>query len=111
MIENDLSLEHRKKINDFIILKSKDTLWSKFVLMLGIQMKTGLDPKIIVSIENKDIDETNRFIKLPSKNLSFSKPNDDNLCELIMENLWALRYFRYEGIIRNRLVIMFALCK
>ena len=53
MIENDLSLEHRKKINDFITLKSKDTLWSKFVLMLGIQMKTGLDPKIIVSIENK----------------------------------------------------------
>ena len=52
MIENDLSLEHRKKINDFITLKSKDTLWSKFVLMLGIQMKTGLDPVIIVSIEN-----------------------------------------------------------
>ena len=52
MIENDLSLEHRKKIDDFITLKSKDILWSKFVLMLGIQMKTGLDPKIIVSIVN-----------------------------------------------------------
>ena len=74
-------------------------------------MKTGLGPKMIVSIENKYIHETNRFIKLPSKNLSFSKPNDDNLWELIMENLWALRYFRYEGIIKNRLVIMFALCK
>ena len=34
-----------------IAVKSKDTLWSKFVLMLGIQMKTGLDPKIIVSIK------------------------------------------------------------
>ena len=92
MIENDLSLEHRKKINDFIILKSKDTLWSKFVLMLGIQMKTGLDPKIIVSIENKDIDETNRSIKLPNKLISFSKPNDDNLWDSIMERKSDSKY-------------------
>ena len=95
MIENDLSLEHRKKINDFIILKSKDTLWSKFVLMLGIQMKTGLDPKIIVSIENKNIDETNRFIKLSNKNISFSKSNDDNLWELIMERKSHSKYLFY----------------
>ena len=95
MIENDLSLEHRKKINDFIILKSKDTLWSKFVLMLGIQMKTGLDPKIIVSIENKDIDETNRFIKLLNKNVSFSKPNDDNLWYSIMERKSDSKYLFY----------------
>ena len=95
MIENDLSLEHRKKINDFIILKSKDTLWSKFVLMLGIQMKTGLDPKIIVSIENKDIDETNRFIKLLNKNVSFSKPNDDNLWDSIMERKSDSKYLFY----------------
>ena len=95
MIENDLSLEHRKKINDFIIFKSRDTLWSKFVLMLGIQMKTGLDPKIIVSIENKDIDEANRFIKLPNKNVSFSKPNDDNLWELIMERKSDSKYLFY----------------
>ena len=84
MIENDLSLEYRKKINDFITLKSKDTLWSKFVLMLGIQMKTGLDPNTIVSIENKDIDETNRSIKLPNKLISFSKPNDDDDWNSIM---------------------------
>ena len=95
MIENDLSLEHRKKINDFIILKSKDTLWSKFVLMLGIQMKTGLDPKIIVSIENKDIDETNRSIKLPNKLISFSKPNDDDLWDSIMERKSNSRYLFY----------------
>ena len=95
MIENDLILEHRKKINDFIILKSKDTFWSKFVLMLGIQTKTGLDPIIIVSIENKDIDETNRFIKLPNKKISFSKPNDDNLWELIMERKSDSKYLFY----------------
>ena len=95
MIENDLSLEHRKKINDFITLKSKDTLWSKFVLMLGIQMKTRLDPKIIVSIENKDIDETNRFIKLPDERISFLEPNDDNLWELIMERKSDSKYLFY----------------
>tara|TARA_A100001015_G_C14662589_1_gene583612 strand:- start:300 stop:713 length:414 start_codon:yes stop_codon:yes gene_type:complete len=95
LIENDLSLEHRKKINDFIILKSKDTFWSKFVLMLGIQTKTGLDPIIIVSIENKDIDETNRFIKLPNKKISFSEPNDDNLWELIMERKSDSKYLFY----------------
>ena len=95
MIENDLSLEHRKKINDFIILKSKDTLWSKFVLMLGIQMKTGLDPKIIVSIENKDIDETNRSIKLPNKLISFSKPNDDDLWDSILERKSDSKYLFY----------------
>ena len=95
MIENDLSLEHLKKINDFIILKSKDTLWSKFVLMLGIQMKTGLDPNIIVSIENKDIDETNRSIKLPNKLISFSKPNDDDLWDSIMERKGDSKYLFY----------------
>ena len=95
MFENGLSLEHRKKINDFIILKSKDTLWSKFVLMLGIQMKTGLDPKIIVSIENKDIDDTNRSIKLPNKLISFSKPNDDDLWDSIMERKSDSKYLFY----------------
>ena len=95
MIENDLSLEHRKKINDFIKLKSKDTLWSKFVLMLVIQMKTGLDPNIIVSIENKDIDETNRSIKLPNKLISFSKPNDDDLWDSIMERKSNSKYLFY----------------
>ena len=95
MIENDLSLEHRKKINDFITLKSKDTLWSKFVLMLRIQMKTGLDPKIIVSIENKDIDETNRSIKLSNKLISFSKPNDDDLWDSIMERKSNSKYLFY----------------
>ena len=95
MIENNLSLEQRKKINDFIILKSKDILWSKFVLMLGIQMKTGLDPKIIVSIENKDIDETNRSIKLPNKLISFSKPNDDDLWDSIMERKSDSKYLFY----------------
>ena len=95
MIENVLSLEHRKKINDFITLKSKDTLWSKFVLMFRIQMKTGLDPKIIVSIENKDIDETNRSIKLPNKLISFSKPNDDDLWDSIMERKSNSRYLFY----------------
>ena len=95
MIENNLSLEHRKKINDFIILKSKDTLWSKFVLMLGIQMKTGLDPTTIISIENKYINEANRFIKLPNKLISFPKPNDDNLWELIMERKSDFNYLFY----------------
>ena len=94
MIENDLILEHRKKIIDFIKLKSEDTLWSKFVLMLGIQMKTGLDPKIIVSIENKDIDETNRSIKLPNKLISFSKPNDD-LWDSIIERKSNSKYLFY----------------
>ena len=100
MIENDLSLEHRKKINDFIILKSKDTLWSKFVLMLGIQMKTGLDPNKIVSIENKDIDETNRSIKLPNKLISFSKPNDDDLWDSIMERKSDSKYLFYRSRIQ-----------
>ena len=95
MIENVLSLEHRKKINDFITLKSKDTLWSKFLLMFRIQMKTGLDPKIIVSIENKDIDETNRSIKLPNKLISFSKPNDEDLWDSIMERKSNSRYLFY----------------
>ena len=100
MIENDLSLEHRKKINDFIISKSKDTLWSKFVLMLEIQMKTGLDPNKIVSIENKDIDETNRFIKVLNKNVSFSKPNDDDLWDSIMERKSDSKYLFYRSRIQ-----------
>ena len=34
-------------------------------------MKNGLYLNIIVSIENKDIDETNRFIKLLAISLAF----------------------------------------
>ena len=63
--------------------------------MLRIQMKTGLDPKIIVSIENKDIDETNRSIKLPNKLISFSKPNDDDLWDSIMERKTNSKYLFY----------------
>ena len=100
MIENDLSLEHRKKINDFIKLKSKDTLWSKFVLMLRIKMKTGLDLNIIVSIENKDIDETNRSIKLPNRLISFSKPNNDDLWDSIMERKSNSKYLFYRTRIK-----------
>ena len=58
-------------------------------------MKTGLDPKIIVSIENKDIDETNRSIKLPNKLISFSKPNDDDLWDSIMERKSNSKYLFY----------------
>ena len=58
-------------------------------------MKTGLHPKVIVSIENKDICEINRYIKLPNKNISFSKPNDDNLWELIMERKSDSKYLFY----------------
>ena len=35
LIENDHSSKYFRKINDFIILKSKDTLCSKFVLMFN----------------------------------------------------------------------------
>ena len=35
LIENDHSSEYFRKINDLIILKSKGTLWSKFVLMFN----------------------------------------------------------------------------
>ena len=58
-------------------------------------MKTGLDPKIIDSIENKDIDETNRSIKLPNKLILFSKPNDDNLWDSIMERKSDSKYLFY----------------
>ena len=95
MIKNNSNLEHHKKINDFIIEKSKKTFWSKFVLMLKIQMKTGLDPDKIVLIENKYIDETNRSIKLPNKLISFSKPNDDDLWDSIMERKSNSRYLFY----------------
>ncbi len=63
--------------------------------MLEIQMKTGLDPNIIVSTENKYIDETNRSIKLQNKLISFSKPNDDDLWDSIIEKKSDLIYLFY----------------
>ena len=44
----------------------------KVCFNVGNPNENRLDPKIIVSIENKDIDETNRSIKLPNKIISFS---------------------------------------
>ena len=63
-------------------------------------MKTGLDPNKIVSIENKDIDETNRSIKLPNKLISFSKPNDDDLWDSIMERNSDSKYLFYRSRIQ-----------
>ena len=63
-------------------------------------MKTGLDPNKIVSIENKDIDETNRSIKLPNKLISFSKPNDDDLWDSIMERKSDSKYLFYRSRIQ-----------
>ena len=96
MIENDLSLEHRIKIDDFIIKikRLEITLWSKFCFNVGNPNENRIRSTLIVSIENKDIDETNRSIKLPNKLISFSKPNDDDLWE-IMERKSNSRYLFY----------------
>jgi len=78
------------KILDFIVSKSEDVFWGKFLLMLRLQLKTGMRCGEVVNIQNRNIDEPNKQIHIIGKGeksrvLNFGHEDDEKIWTDILE--------------------------
>jgi integrase len=79
-------------IRDFIIEKEKDEYWSKFILMLKLQLKTGMRVGELVSIRNRNIDKKNKQIQIVGKGdrarkANFGDKTDKHIWESILSKM------------------------
>ena len=79
-------------IKDFIIKNKNDSYWGKFILMLRLQLKTGMRVGEIVSIRNRNIDTTTKQITIIGKGdrtrkLNFSHSTDESIWESILSKM------------------------
>ena len=69
------------KILDFIYTKKDDVMWGKFILMMRLQLKSGMRVGELVDIRNRNIDESVKCIWISGKTgrrkLNFSSPDDE----------------------------------
>ena len=56
-----------EKIIDFIIEKRADVFWGKFILLLRLQLKSGMRVGELVNIRNRNVDEERKQIKIIGK--------------------------------------------
>lgn len=56
-----------EKVMDFIVQKKNDVMWEKFILLLRLQLKTGMRVGELVNIRNRNIDVDNKKIKIIGK--------------------------------------------
>ncbi len=62
-----INSEEFEKIIDFIIQKKDDVYWGKFLLLLRLQLKTGMRVGELVNIRNRNIDVTQKKIGITGK--------------------------------------------
>ena len=79
-------------IKDFIIKKQDNPYWGKFILMLRLQLKTGMRVGEIVGIRNRNIDTTTRQITIIGKGdrtrkLNFVDKTDEHIWESILDKM------------------------
>jgi integrase/recombinase XerD len=79
-------------IKDFILKNQNDSYWGKFILMLRLQLKTGMRCGEIVSIRNRNIDITTKQITIVGKGdrtrrLNFSHTTDALIWESILSKM------------------------
>ncbi len=77
-------------IIDFIQRNMNDELWGKFILMLRLQLKTGMRVGELVGIRNRNIDTNNKRIKIVGKGdlgrtLNFGHEDDQKIWGDLME--------------------------
>ena len=82
-----------ESIIDFIHKNMNDEFWGKFILMLRLQLKTGMRVSEFVGIRNRNIDINNKTIKIVgkgdlSRTLNFGHEDD----QLIWEDLMKKRH-------------------
>jgi integrase len=75
-----------EKIIDFIINEMNDIFWGKFILMMRLQLKTGMRVGELVSIRNRNIDINNKRIQIVGKGdrsrvLNFGHEDDKKIWE------------------------------
>ena len=56
-----------EKILDFIVQKKDDVFWGKFILLLRLQLKSGMRVGELVNIRNRNIDEERKHIIITGK--------------------------------------------
>ena len=78
-----------EKIIDFITAKKDDVYWGKFILMLRLQLKTGMRVGELVSIRNRNIDENDKCIWISGKTgrrrQNFNSKDDEGIWEDILK--------------------------
>ena len=79
-------------IRDFIIENEKDEYWGKFILMLRLQLKTGMRVGELVSIRNRNIDKKTKQIQIVGKGdrtrkLNFRHKTDKHIWESILSKM------------------------
>ncbi len=94
------------KIIDFIITKEKDDLYGKFILMLRLQMKSGMRVEEVCEIRNRNIDVNNKVIKIIGKGdkqrtLNFGDEGDKKIWDLIVSKMSDAIFLFYRTKIRK----------
>ena len=85
-----LNSKEFNQVLQFIQDKKNDLYWSKFILMLRLQMKTGMRIGEVVGIRNTDIEPDNKRIWITGKGndqrkLNFGSKHDKNLWKDILK--------------------------
>ena len=85
-----LNSEEFNKVLDFITVNKKDIRWSKFILMMTIQLKTGMRVSELCNIRKRNINKNLKQIKIVGKGdkirkLNFVDDADKSLWKLILQ--------------------------
>ena len=89
-----------EQVCDFIVKNKTHEYWSKFVLMLRLQMKTGMRVSEVVTIRNRNIDTNNKRISIVgkgsiSRTLNFGDEGDASIWEDILNKMSDGLYLFY----------------
>ena len=85
-----LNSDEFNKVLDFITLNKKDIRWSKFILMMTLQLKTGMRVSEFCNLRKRNIDKKLKQIKIVGKGdkirkLNFVDEADKDIWESILK--------------------------
>ena len=99
-----LNSEEFNKVLDFISLNKKDTRWSKFILMMTLQMKTGMRVSELCNIRKRNIDKKLKQIKIVGKGDKIRKLNFVDKAD---KDLWNSILQQYDKSGNNGLYLFY----
>lgn len=95
-----------EQVIDFITLNKNDEYFGKFIMMLRLQMKTGMRVSEIVNIRNRNIDINNKRITIVgkgsiSRTLNFSDESDKDIWEEIINKMSSGMFLFYRTRVQS----------
>ena len=95
-----------EQVIDFITLNKNDDYYGKFIMMLRLQMKTGMRVSEVVNIRNRNIDVNNKRITIVgkgslSRTLNFSDEGDTEIWEEIISKMSSGMYLFYRTRVQS----------